>query len=78
MCNIKLNEYQKIFDLKADILITGNGPGENAAAVLKKMNLKKINKLANEFASEMCSVEGALPSDDLIYSKYISEFENGS
>ena len=31
---------QKLFDLKPDVLITGNGPGENAAAVLKKMELK--------------------------------------
>jgi predicted Fe-Mo cluster-binding NifX family protein len=31
---------QKLFDLKPDILITGNGPGGNAATVLKKMKLK--------------------------------------
>lgn len=30
----------KIFDLKPDVLITGNGPGENAAIILKKLNLK--------------------------------------
>jgi predicted Fe-Mo cluster-binding NifX family protein len=27
---------QKLFDLKADVLITGNGPGGNAATVLEK------------------------------------------
>jgi predicted Fe-Mo cluster-binding NifX family protein len=31
---------QKVFDLKPDILITGNGPGGNAASVLKQTNLK--------------------------------------
>ena len=31
---------QKLFDLKADVLITGNGPGGNAAAVLSKAGLK--------------------------------------
>lgn len=31
---------QKVFDLKPDVLITGNGPGENAAIILKKLNLK--------------------------------------
>jgi predicted Fe-Mo cluster-binding NifX family protein len=31
---------QKVFDLQPDVLITGNGPGGNAAAVLKKMNMK--------------------------------------
>lgn len=29
----------KLFDLKPDVLITGNGPGGNAAAALQKGNL---------------------------------------
>jgi predicted Fe-Mo cluster-binding NifX family protein len=31
---------QKLFDLKADVLITGNGPGGNAASVLEKAGFK--------------------------------------
>ena len=31
---------QKLFDLKPDILITGNGPGGNADTVLKKAGIK--------------------------------------
>jgi len=31
---------QKLFDLGPDILITGNGPGGNAATVLQKTQLK--------------------------------------
>ncbi len=31
---------QKLFELDPDILITGNGPGGNAAAVLDKANIK--------------------------------------
>jgi len=31
---------QKIFEIKPDVLITGNGPGENAATALKQMNIK--------------------------------------
>lgn len=31
---------QKIFNLAPDVLITGNGPGENAATVLEKANIK--------------------------------------
>ena len=31
---------EKIFGLKADILITGNGPGANAASILRKLPLK--------------------------------------
>jgi len=31
---------QKLFELKADVLITGNGPGGNAATVLEKSGMK--------------------------------------
>lgn len=31
---------QKLFELKPDVLITGNGPGGNAATILEKMDLK--------------------------------------
>ncbi len=31
---------QKIFNLAPDVLITGNGPGGNAATVLEKSNIK--------------------------------------
>lgn len=33
---------QKLFELKADVLITGNGPGGNAAAVLEKAGIEII------------------------------------
>jgi fructokinase len=59
------------------------GAGDAFAAVLcvgylNKMRIKKINKLANDFATDICGVEGALPSDDSIYNKYIRKFENDS
>lgn len=31
---------QKIFELNPDVLITGNGPGENASNALKQINMK--------------------------------------
>jgi len=31
---------QKLFELKPNVLITGNGPGGNAAAILEQMGLK--------------------------------------
>ena len=57
------------------------GAGDAYAAVLclgylNNMDLEKINRLANEFASDICTVNGAIPADDSIYSKYIREFEN--
>jgi len=30
----------KIFEIRPDVLITGNGPGDNAAIVLKQINMK--------------------------------------
>lgn len=35
-----LRQQKKLFDLSADVLVTGNGPGGNAAEVLKKTELK--------------------------------------
>jgi len=31
---------QKLYDIMPDVLITGNGPGENAAQALKQLNMK--------------------------------------
>ncbi|SDB92988.1 NifB/NifX family molybdenum-iron cluster-binding protein [Williamwhitmania taraxaci] len=31
---------QKLYDIKPNVLITGNGPGENAAQALKQLNMK--------------------------------------
>ena len=31
---------KKMFELAPDVLITGNGPGDNAAMALEKMNMK--------------------------------------
>jgi fructokinase len=50
------------------------GAGDAFAAVfcigyLRKWKLNKINKLANDFASEICKIKGALPKTDKVYSK---------
>jgi len=31
---------QKVFDIKPDVVITGNGPGGNAEHILRKMDMK--------------------------------------
>jgi len=31
---------QKVYDLKPDVLVTGNGPGNTAAAILKRLPMK--------------------------------------
>ncbi len=34
---------QKLFETKADVLITGNGPGESAQKALEKLKLKIVS-----------------------------------
>jgi len=55
------------------------GAGDAFASILclgylNKWELKKINELANEFASQICMINGALPKDDLIYTRFRQEF----
>ena len=54
------------------------GAGDAFAAItcigyLHEWELKKINKLANEFASQICLINGALPKDDNIYDRFKEE-----
>lgn len=51
------------------------GAGDAFAAILclgylKGIDINTINKLSNEFASEICMIEGAVPENDSIYEKY--------
>jgi fructokinase len=43
---------------------------------LNKWDLKKINRLANEFASQICMIDGALPKEDKIYIRFRQEIQN--
>lgn len=57
------------------------GAGDAFASILclgylNKWELGKINKLANEFAGQICMINGALPKDDIIYEKYKREFQS--
>lgn len=59
-----------------DILDT-TGAGDAFSAVIcigfmQGWDLMLINKYANEFASEICKVDGALPKNDRIYEEIIS------
>jgi fructokinase len=54
------------------------GAGDAFAAILCigyliNLDVKKINKLANEFAAQICGIDGALPPNDSIYKDYIKE-----
>jgi fructokinase len=57
------------------------GAGDAFAAILcigylKNWDLSLINKLANEFAIEICKIEGALPETDSLYKKFIEKIKN--
>jgi len=61
--------------INVDKVVDTVGAGDAFAAVLcigylNKMELKDINKIANEFAGEIVKVKGAIPPDDSIYNKY--------
>jgi fructokinase len=56
------------------------GAGDAFAAItcigyLKEWSLDKINKLANEFAGQICLINGALPKDDSVYDRFKNEIE---
>ncbi len=55
------------------------GAGDAFATILclgylYKMPIVEINKLANEFAAEICLIKGALPNDNLVYEKVRKSF----
>ena len=54
------------------------GAGDAFASILclgylNNWELQKINKLANEFASQICLINGALPKDDSVYDRFKEE-----
>jgi len=66
------NNFYKSGDIK---VIDTLGAGDAFASImclgyLRNLQLADINKYANEFAAEICMIQGALPEDDTIYNKY--------
>lgn len=75
------NGKRNDFSLQETEAIDTTGAGDAFSAVIcigfmQGWDLKLINKYANEFASEICKVDGALPKSDRIYEELIS-FANG-
>ena len=66
----------------ADNLVDTVGAGDAYSAILclgylHQWGIEKINRLATNFAADICTVEGAIPENDSIYKKYINEFNDG-
>ncbi|MEJ2105363.1 MAG: PfkB family carbohydrate kinase [Ignavibacteriaceae bacterium] len=64
------NEYK----IKISNIVDTLGAGDAFAAIfcigyMKKWEISKTNKLANEFAAEICKISGALPKEDDLYLK---------
>jgi fructokinase len=60
----------------AEIIVDTVGAGDAYASVLclgylNGWEISKINRIASEFAAEVIQVEGALPSDESIYERFI-------
>ncbi|MDH7603820.1 MAG: carbohydrate kinase [Melioribacter sp.] len=69
------------YKTKTDKVVDTVGAGDAFAAILCigylfQLDLYTINKLANEFATEICMIEGAVPEDDSLYEKYRKIFGN--
>ncbi len=63
------------YKAEIDKVVDTVGAGDAFAAILcigylSQMDLFTINKLANEFAAEICMIEGAVPDNDYLYEKY--------
>jgi len=57
------------------------GAGDAYAAMmslgyLMNWEIEKTNKLASEFAAEICTIKGAVPADDSIYNNFIEKIKN--
>lgn len=57
------------------------GAGDAYAAImslgyLMNWEIEKTNKLASEFAAEICTIKGAVPTEDNIYNNFIEKIKN--
>lgn len=67
--------------IKNEDVVDTVGAGDAYAAILcigfmDKLDSRKINKLANEFAGEIVKVKGALPENDQVYDKFKDALKN--
>ena len=69
------------YEITPSKIVDTLGAGDAFAAVfcigyLRKWELSKTNKLANEFAAEICKIKGALPKKDDIYEDIKERFND--
>jgi fructokinase len=74
--NDEVDEYKPASSNVVDTV----GAGDAFASILclgylNQWELRKINELANEFAGQICLINGALPKDDNIYDRFRQEIQ---
>ncbi len=74
--------YSDKYKTRVENLVDTVGAGDAYSAILclgylHQWDVGKINRIASNFAADICTVEGAIPEDDSIYKKYITEFREG-
>jgi fructokinase len=75
--NGKKNDFESASSNVVDTL----GAGDAFAAIiclgyLKKWDMAKMNRLANEFAGQICGIKGALPESDDVYLSLKEKFND--
>lgn len=70
------------YQSKVDEIVDTIGAGDAFASVLclgflKGLSLHKLNKISNNFAAQICTIEGAIPMKKNFYNNIIEEFNNG-
>ena len=63
------------------LLVDTLGAGDAFTSILcigylNKWKISKINVVANQFAADICSIQGALPKENTLYNKYKPLLEN--
>lgn len=77
-----INKNEKAhYQNQVENIVDTVGAGDAFASILcigylNDWDLKTINKLAGDFAAEICKINGAIPKDDKLYNKFINLMEN--
>lgn len=75
------NDEHNEFKMSAGNVTDTLGAGDAFAAILcigylEGWDLENVNRLANEFAFEICKIKGALPGDDSVYDTFKRKIDN--
>ncbi len=75
------NEEKNDYITSSSTAVDTLGAGDAFAAIIclgyvRNWKLSKMNKLANEFANQICKIKGALPETDAVYEMLRKKFDD--